>query len=185
MRQSSVLAPRNPTHAGHTRPRAALIFRPEKGGTFTETRLAKNPTPSLTAWINPRRRSCSVRRVRTQGKGGEAGESRASVLPPRERLRDAYMRTRRGGGRCGDHRPSFRGMTASDAIRMGAWGKRKREGGDDGRGWRERRLTPGARPDLDSCMRTLMVSNGWQHSCMRRQRNGVRATGGCGRERQA
>ncbi len=26
------------------------------------------------------------------------------------------------------------------------------------------RLTPGARPDLDSCIRTLMVSNGWQHS---------------------
>lgn len=24
--------------------------------------------------------------------------------------------------------------------------------------------TPGARPDLESCMRTLMVSSGWQHS---------------------
>ena len=27
--------------------------------------------------------------------------------------------------------------------------------------------TPGARPDLESCMRTLIVSNGWQHSCSR------------------
>ena len=26
-------------------------------------------------------------------------------------------------------------------------------------------LTPGASPDLDSCMRTLIVSSGWQHSC--------------------
>ena len=34
-------------------------------------------------------------------------------------------------------------------------GKRKGTGG----------LTPGARPDLESCMRTLMVSSGWQHSC--------------------
>jgi hypothetical protein len=25
--------------------------------------------------------------------------------------------------------------------------------------------TPGARPDLESCMRTLIVSNGWQNSC--------------------
>ena len=28
-------------------------------------------------------------------------------------------------------------------------------------------LTPGARPDLESCIRTLMVSSGWQHSYMR------------------
>lgn len=27
-----------------------------------------------------------------------------------------------------------------------------------------RARTPGARPDLESCMRTLMVSSGWQHS---------------------
>lgn len=34
--------------------------------------------------------------------------------------------------------------------------------------------TPGARPDLESCMRTLIVSNGWQHSCrvVRVRKNG-------------
>ena len=33
-----------------------------------------------------------------------------------------------------------------------------------------RELTPGARPDLESCMRTLMVSRGWQQSYITRTR---------------
>ena len=32
-------------------------------------------------------------------------------------------------------------------------------------------LTPGARPDLESCLRTLIVSSGWQHSYMRDTRD--------------
>ena len=51
------------------------------------------------------------------------------------------------------------------------------EGGKDAEGGRRKAaskrgslsgrdgLTPGASPDLDSCMRTLIVSSGWQHSC--------------------
>ena len=44
--------------------------------------------------------------------------------------------------------------------------RRKAEGGEQEGSLSGRDgLTPGASPDLDSCMRTLIVSSGWQHSC--------------------
>ena len=152
MRQSSVLAPRNLTQAGYTRSRAALIFTPEKGGTLTETRLAaKKPTPAVAVpdgMDQPKAQIVQRAAGADARQGREAGESRASVLPPREKLRDAYMRTGWGGGRCGDRRQSFQRMTASDAIRMGAWGKREREGGDGGREQERAKTHPGCKTGL-------------------------------------